>query len=52
MYKVKEVCEMFNIHELTCLELIKSGRLKAIKLGRAYRIPKEALDKFIEKSKV
>lgn len=46
---LKEVSELLNVHPLTTRKLIIDGKLEAIKLGRAYRISKKALDEFIQK---
>lgn len=46
---LKEVSELLNVHPLTTRKLILDGKLEAIKLGRAYRISKKALDEFIKK---
>ena len=45
---VEQVAEMLQVHWQTVLNYIKSGKLKAIRLGKGYRIPKEALDQFIK----
>lgn len=47
---VEQVAEILQIHWQTVLNYIKSGKLKAVKLGKGYRIQKEELDKFIKKN--
>ncbi|EKD94049.1 MAG: hypothetical protein ACD_28C00002G0001 [uncultured bacterium] len=46
----EQVAKLLQVHHLTVLNLIKKGRLKAIKLGRVYRIKQEALDDFMDES--
>jgi len=50
-YTPKEVAERLKLSELTVYDLIKRGEIEALKIGRIYRISKEALEKFLEKSK-
>ena len=35
-----QLCEMLNISETTALKLIKSGKIKTKKIGRAHKILK------------
>ena len=49
LYKCKEVAEMYRVKVSTVWEWIKSGKLKAYRIGRLYRIYKEDLAQF-EKS--
>lgn len=42
-----EVCEILRIGYNTLSELLVSGRLKAYKHSRVWRIPKQALIEFI-----
>jgi excisionase family DNA binding protein len=37
---VEEVAEVFRVHKSTVYKLIKSGELRALKLGREYKCPK------------
>jgi len=47
---VEQVAELLQVHWQTVLNYIKGGKLKAVKLGKGYRISKEAIDKFIEEN--
>ena len=49
-YTVGQVAELLQVHWQTVLNYIKGGKLEAVKLGRGYRISKEALDKFIKQN--
>jgi len=46
---VEQVAELLQVHWQTVLNYIKSGKLKAVKLGKGYRIKKIELDNFINK---
>jgi excisionase family DNA binding protein len=46
-YTVGQVAKLLQVHWQTVLNYIKSGKLKAIKLGKGYRVQKKALDEFI-----
>ncbi len=47
-YTVEQVADLLKVHWQTVLNYIKSGKLKAVKLGKGYRISKEAIDDFIK----
>lgn len=49
-YTVEQIAELLQVHWQTVLNYIKSGKLEAVKLGRGYRISKEALDKFVKQN--
>lgn len=45
-YTTNEVADILKIHKRTIFRYIKSGKLKATKIGQ-WRIKKEDLDRFI-----
>ena len=45
---VNELCEMLNIGKNTAYELLQSGAIKSIKIGKVYRIPKKYVQEYIE----
>lgn len=49
-YTPEEIAESLKINKLTVYKYIRSGQIKAIKLGRHYRISDKDLDWFIRKS--
>ncbi|AHB42287.1 hypothetical protein RAAC3_TM7C00001G0430 [Candidatus Saccharibacteria bacterium RAAC3_TM7_1] len=49
-YTVAEVAEILQVHWQSVLNYIKSGKLKAVKLGKGYRISATSLSKFISDS--
>jgi len=50
-FTVEQVAKKLQIHWQTVLTYIKSGKLKALKLGRGYRIDPKDLENFIESNK-
>lgn len=47
-YTVQEVADLLKLHWQSVLNYIKKGDLKALKLGKGYRISQQALDNFID----
>lgn len=47
---VEQITKILQVHWQTVLNYIKNGKLKAIKLGKGYRIPKKSLDHFIKEN--
>ena len=47
-YKPKEIAKRLQLNTLTIYEYIRSGKLKASKFGRSYRISSHDLETFIE----
>ena len=43
-YTVKEAAEILKIHRATVYQLVRTGRLRAVHLGRAIRIPERSFD--------
>lgn len=51
-YTVKEICEILKIKPLTVYRWLKAGKLKALKIGKNYRIENQEFERFInQKSK-
>lgn len=43
-FSVDEVAEILGLSSQTIRKLVKKGRIKAIRLGHAYRIPMESIE--------
>lgn len=50
-FNVSEVSAQLRISYKTTLELIKSGKLKAVKVGREWRITQQAIDDLLRGEK-
>jgi excisionase family DNA binding protein len=46
-YDVEEVALLLKISYQTVMKLIKKGDIKAIRLGKQYRVPKSEIDKLL-----
>ena len=49
IYTVDGAAKILQLHPFTILKLIKSGRLRASKIGRVYRIRESAIEDFLNK---
>lgn len=47
---VEGAAKILRLHPFTVLKLIKSGRLKASKIGRVYRIRESSIEKFLNEN--
>lgn len=45
---VHEVARVLRIGRNTAYALVRSGRVRSLRIGRAVRVPKEALRRFLE----
>jgi len=48
LYTTEQVAEILQIHPLTVLKYIKLGKLKAVKLGRVYRVTEACFQEFLQ----
>jgi len=48
---VNEVAQRWHLNRVTIYHYIRTGKLDAIKLGKAYRISEKAIEDFEEKSR-
>ena len=46
---VDELCESLMIGKNAAYKLLKEGRIKSFRIGRAWKIPRESLDDFIKR---
>mgnify|MGYP001180330969 CR=1 FL=1 len=48
VYTLKEISEQLDVSVVTLRTYIDKGRLKAVRLGRKYRVTQEALQDFLQ----
>lgn len=48
--RVKDLPQILSISHNTAYALIRSGEIRSIRIGRTYRIPREALAEYLLKS--
>ena len=51
MYTVTEVANKFSVSRQTVLKWINNGKIKAVRVVKAYRIPKDEIDGLIDKQR-
>lgn len=44
---INQVCERLSLSRSTFYSLVEDGQLKAVKIGRATRVPESSVDQFI-----
>ena len=44
---VDQLCEAFQIGKNTAYQLLNSGELRAFKIGKVWKIPKDAVSEYI-----
>lgn len=49
IHTVDGAAKLLQLHPFTVLKLIKSGKLKASKIGRVYRIRESAIEDFLNR---
>jgi excisionase family DNA binding protein len=50
-YSVEEVAKRLGLTERAVRQLVKSGQLRAVRAGRLYRIPADAVTEFLSGGK-
>lgn len=45
--KVEELAVILSIGRNSAYELVRSGKIRSVKVGRTYRIPKAAVDEYL-----
>ena len=46
-YTIEQVAEILQVNERVVYNLVHTGELRAIRVGRQFRIPQEVLDAFM-----
>ncbi len=47
---VAEVADQMRVSKMTVYRLIHSGELEAVRVGRSFRVPENAVQEFLSKS--
>lgn len=47
---VAEVASMMRVSKMTVYRLVHSGELPAVRVGRSFRVPEEAVDDYLRDS--
>jgi excisionase family DNA binding protein len=46
---VEDLMEVLNIGRNTAYEIVRSGQIRSIRVGKNYRIPRDAVEEFLQK---
>lgn len=47
---VQEVADLMRVSSMTVYRLIKSGEMRAVRVGRSFRVRQEDVDQYLEAS--
>ena len=47
VFKVEDIAKMLSISRNTAYELVRSGKIRSVKIGRTYRIPLTAVEDYL-----
>ncbi len=50
-YKAEDLAELLEVNIMTIYRYIKAGKLKAYKIGKAYRVDKVEFQRFLQQVK-
>lgn len=50
-YTLHEVADLLSCHYQSIRTWIRVGKLKAVKIGRVYRVSREAIEEFVQEVK-
>ncbi len=50
MVTIDELCEMLAVGRNTTYSLLKVGQVKAFKIGRVWKIPRDAVSEYVMRS--
>ena len=48
--RIEDVMEYLNIGKNTIYSLLQSGELKAFRIGKLWKIPRKALEEYVERA--
>lgn len=48
LYTVAEVAAMMRVSKMTVYRLVQAGSIECIRFGRSYRVPRQAVRKYLE----
>ena len=52
MMRVEDLMEIFSIGRNTAYEMVRSGMIRSIRIGRVYRIPRAEVLAFLNREKL
>lgn len=52
MISLEDLCEMLTIGKNTAYELLRTKQIKAFKIGRIWKIPRESVSEYIQMRRI
>jgi excisionase family DNA binding protein len=49
---VAEVAELMRVSKMTVYRLVHSGEMPAVRVGRSFRVPQDALDEYLRTASI
>lgn len=47
LYRVDEAAELLSVSKSRVYELIRSGQIRTVKVGKSHRVPARSLDEYV-----
>lgn len=47
LYRIEEAAELLSVSKSRVYELIRSGQLRTVKVGKSHRVPARSLDDYV-----
>ena len=48
LYRTGKVAEMLGVHKVTVIRWIKQGKIKAVRIGKEYRVPGDEVKRLLK----
>ncbi|MHA1606956.1 MAG: IS607 family transposase [Candidatus Freyarchaeota archaeon] len=48
LYRTGKAAEMLGVHKVTVIRWIKQGRIKAVRIGKEYRVPEDEIKRLLK----
>ena len=52
LYTPQQIADLLNVHLITVYRHVKSGKLRAHRFGRQYRIAEDDFERFVKDAKI
>lgn len=47
LYRINEAAELLSVSKSRVYELVRSGQLRTVKVGKSHRVPARSLDEYV-----
>jgi excisionase family DNA binding protein len=49
LYRIDEAAELLSVSKSRVYELVRSGQLRTVKVGKSHRVPARSLDEYVSR---